>query len=103
VDIALKSISDENIIPLLLTLKKPTFFTRDRDFWKAELCHAKYAVVFLDIPENEGELAKYIRLFLRHPMFKTSALRLGRVFQIQPSGIRYWLKAQLRTVPWNER
>jgi hypothetical protein len=102
VDIAPKSISDENIVPLLLTLKKPTFFTRDRDFWNADLCHPKYALVFLDVPEIEGEVARHIRLFLRDPRFKTAASRLGKVFQIQPSAIRYWLKDELRTAPWNK-
>ena len=100
VDISLKSLSDENIIPLLLRLKKPTFFTRDRDFWKMELCHARYAIVFMDIPDHEGEIARYIRLFLRQPMFKTSGMRLGKVFQLQPSGVRYWNKGQLLTSVW---
>jgi hypothetical protein len=82
-DIAVKSVSDANIIPILLKLKKPTFFTRDRDFWKPQLRHERYAIVFMDIPEHEGEIAKCIIQFLRHPAFNTATKRLGRLFHIQ--------------------
>jgi hypothetical protein len=99
-DLAIKGVSDENIPRLLLKLKKPTFFTRDRDFWKATLRHPAYALVFLDVPEHEGEIAKYIRLFLRRSSFNTAAKRLGKVFQLQTSKITVWDGQISTSMPW---
>jgi hypothetical protein len=42
------------IIPLLHTLRRPTFFTRDHDFYKADLCHPRYCLVFLDVAFDEA-------------------------------------------------
>jgi hypothetical protein len=99
-DIAVKSVTDENIIPVLLKLKKPTFFTRDRDFWKPQLRHDRYAIVFMDIPEHEGEIAKYIALFLRHRSFNTATKRLGRIFHIQSSQIQCRDRSGLTIHKW---
>ena len=66
-EVAARSMDDENIIPVLHRLKTPTFFTKDRDFWNYKLIHASYCLVYLDIPEHEGEVAAYIRRFLHHP------------------------------------
>jgi len=41
-DIARKGIQDEEIIPFLRTLRRPTFITLDAGFYKHELCHARY-------------------------------------------------------------
>ncbi|MDA1272959.1 MAG: hypothetical protein O2960_02750 [Verrucomicrobia bacterium] len=89
-DLADKSISDENILSLLHRLKHPTFFTRDRDFWKAELSHPRYALVFMDIPEHEGLVATHIRRFLRHPSFNSNLKRLGKVIHVHQTGIELW-------------
>lgn len=32
---------EDEIIPFLLKQNRPTFFTRDDDFYKPRLCHAK--------------------------------------------------------------
>ena len=65
------------IIPLLHTLRRPTFFTRDHDFYKADLRHLGYCLVFLDVAFDEA--AEFIRRFLRHTAFRTQAQRMGRV------------------------
>jgi len=57
------------IIPLLHTLRRPTFFTRDHDFYKPDLCHPGYCLVFLDVAFDEA--ADFIRRFLRHAAFRT--------------------------------
>ncbi len=50
---------DENLIPLLHRLPQPTFFTHDEDFFKASLCNARYALVYLDAVDTEAaELVK---------------------------------------------
>lgn len=88
-DLAAKGTSDANIIPLLLRLKQPTFFTHDADFWDVRLCHAGYGVVYLSVKSRDA--AGYIRRFLRHTLFNTSARRLGRVAQIHVDGITYYI------------
>lgn len=80
-DLAIKSISDENILPVLLKLKKPTLLTRDRHFWKPSLCQDAYCLAFFDVPEHEGFVAERAIQFLRHHAFNTAAKRLGRYFE----------------------
>jgi hypothetical protein len=75
---------DANIIPLLRNRKRATFFTRDRDFWDARLSNSNYCIVWLDIPAMQA--ADYIRRFLRHPLFRTAAMRMGKVIQVRPTG-----------------
>ena len=76
------------IIPLLHTLRRPTFFTRDHDFYKADLCHRGYCLVFLDVAFDEA--AEFTRRFLRHNSFRTQAQRMGRVVRVHHSAVSYW-------------
>jgi len=87
-DLARLSIGDGNIITLLHRLKQPTLFTRDEDFFNRELCHASYALVWLDTAPAEA--AMFIRRFLRHPRFRTKAQRLGIVARVHHDGIQFW-------------
>jgi len=101
-EVARLSISDENILPVLHRLKRPTFFTRDGDFWKPGLRHAGYCLVFLDIPEHEGEIATAIRRFVRHPDFHTHAQRMGKVVRLHHDGVHHWAlgKTAREKVAW---
>jgi hypothetical protein len=103
-DIAAASVSDENILPILHRLKRPTFFTRDQDFWSPLHVHAKYCLVFLDIREHEGLIASTIRRFLRHTAFDTHAKRMGKVIRLYPSTVCFWQhgKRSLQSVAWKE-
>ena len=76
------------IIPLLHTLQKPTFFTRDRGFYRPTLLHARYCLVYLEVEADET--AEYIRRFLRHQLFRTRSQRVGKVVRVRHSGVRYW-------------
>ena len=78
----------EEIIPLLHSLRRPTFFTRDQDFYHPWLRHPGYCLVFLEIQPQET--AQYIRRFLRHPMFRTQSQRMGKVVRIHEDGIGFW-------------
>ena len=49
VDIGRKGLDDEDIIPLLHRLNRPTFFTLDVDFWDRNLRHEGYCLAYLDI------------------------------------------------------
>jgi hypothetical protein len=83
------------IIPLLHTLRWPTFFTRDHDFYKPDLCHPGYCLVFLDVAFDEA--AEFIRRFLRHASFRTQAQRMGKVLRVHHSGVSYW-QARMKKV-----
>jgi hypothetical protein len=48
-----KGFSDSQIIALLHTLDRPSFFTLDEDSYQRRLCHAGYCLIHLDIPESE--------------------------------------------------
>lgn len=99
-DLATSGIQDPDVLPLLHHAKRPTFFTHDVDYYKPELTHTAYCLVWLDV--YDGEAAQYIRRFLRHPLFRTHAQRLGKVARLQPVGIHYWQTGQraLRSVIW---
>jgi hypothetical protein len=78
----------EEIIPLLHSLGRPTFFTRDHDFYKPALRHPRYTLVLLDV--DMDEVADYVRRFLRHPAFRTQAQRMGKVIRVRPTGLSWW-------------
>lgn len=78
----------EQIIPLLHTLRRPTFFSRDGDFYHPWLRHHGYCLVFLDAAPDAAAL--FIRRFLRHPAFRTQAQRMGKVVRVHEDGVRYW-------------
>jgi len=87
-EISNKGIKDPEVIPLLLQLKRPTFFTRDFDYFDVQLCHPGYCLVWLNV--RPDQVAGFIRRFLRHPDFRTHVQRLGSVIRVHPSGVEYW-------------
>lgn len=87
-ELAGQGVEDPQLIPLLLRLKQPTFFTRDFDFFKPQTCHSRYCVAWLNVRPEQA--AFYIRRFLRHPAFRTRQQRMGNVARIHPGGIRCW-------------
>jgi hypothetical protein len=91
-ELSRQGIKDPQVIPLLLRLKQPTFFTRDFDYFDAELCHRGYCLVWLNVRPDEA--AVFIRRLLRHPDFGTHLQRLGRVVRVHQDGIDYWQGGQ---------
>ena len=87
-DLGRKGMSDTMIMPLLLQLRRPTFFTLDADYYKLHLRHAHYALVYLAVPEPEA--AAYIRRVLRHPQLNTIAKRMGTILRVSPEQITVW-------------
>jgi len=102
-DIAPLSIADDNIIVLLQRLKQPTFFTRDKDFFKRALCHPAYALVWLDAEPEEAAL--FIRRVLKHPRLGDKASRMGMVASAHHDGIQFWQRhrAALQRAVWRDR
>jgi len=77
-----------DIIPLLHTLRRPTFFTRDHGFYHPSLLHSAYCLVYLDVAFDE--IADFIRRFLRYAFFRTQAQRMGKVVRVYHKGVSYW-------------
>jgi hypothetical protein len=97
-DLSKKGITDEEIIPLLQKLSRPTFFTRDRDFFRSRFCHSRYCLAWLDVrPLDVGET---ILRFLRHPHFRSRNDRLGKVIRVSPKGITFWQKNEKKRLAW---
>jgi hypothetical protein len=87
-DIGRKGMTDEAIIPFLLTLSHPTFFTLDWDYFKKYLCHTGYCLVHLDVSRNES--AMFVRRLLRHSQFNTHTKRTGKVIRASYAGLVVW-------------
>ena len=101
-EISTAGIHDDNLLPLLHRLKRPTLFTQDGGFFKRDLCHRAYCLVLLDV--KYVEVATYIRRLLRHPAFRTQAQRLGKIVHVHPGGVDYWQagKGGRVSVKWRE-
>jgi len=99
-DIAAKGLLDSAVVPLLLTLRRPTFATLDSDFYTPFLCHPRYCLLFLSVAQLEA--AGFVRRFLRHPQFNTQAKRMGGVARASHAGISVWRPhaRQPDWVPW---
>ena len=76
-DVGRKGMKDNAIVPLLCSLRHPTFFTRDLGFYERDLCYARYCLVCMAVRKNEA--AAFVRRLLRHPEFDTQAKRMGTV------------------------
>jgi hypothetical protein len=87
-DLGREGMKDDEIIPLLHELDRPTFFTLDSDFFDRRLCHARYCLVHLDI--EEVAVAEYVHRLLRHRKLNTRAKRLGHVIRATPTGLTLW-------------
>lgn len=87
-EVGRQGMDDEEIIPLLHRLGRPTFFTRDLGFYNRRLCHAGYCLVCLAVGQYEA--ASFIRRFLRAPVFDTQAKRMGTVVWVSHTGVRVW-------------
>ena len=83
-----RGMQDEELIPSLLEQRRPTFFTRDVDFYDRQLCHARYCLVYLDVDQNE--VAAFVRRLLRHPACNTQAKRIGHVIRVSSAGLSIW-------------
>lgn len=87
-EVGRKGMDDEPIIPFLLTLRRPTFFTQDWDYYRQGLCHARYCLVVVDV--KRAECAAFIRRVLRHPEFDTQAKRMGNVIRASHRRLAVW-------------
>lgn len=87
-DVGRQGLKDREIIPLLLQLRRATFFSLDSDFYKRDLCHSKYCLVCMDVRKQDAAI--FARRFLQHPQFDTAAKRMGAVVSVSPPGLTVW-------------
>jgi len=83
-----EGMKDREIIPLLHQMRRPTFFTRDGDFYHRNLCHPKYCLVHLAV--RKDEVAIFVRRLLRHSEFDIISKRLGSVVRVSHVGLLVW-------------
>ncbi|HLN32645.1 MAG TPA: hypothetical protein VK395_33255 [Gemmataceae bacterium] len=96
-DIGRKGMKDrEHLIPLLRSLARPRFFTRDLGFFDQRLCHRRYCIVCLAV--GAAEAASFVRRYLRHPAFNTKSKCMGKVIRISETGIRVWTVGAIEAV-----
>ena len=87
-NIGRRGLQDDEIIVFLQQLRRPTFFTRDDDFYDKRLVHAKYALVYLAVEKHE--VAHFVRRLLRHPALDRQAKRVGAVIRASSAGLSIW-------------
>jgi len=68
-DVGRKGMKDDEVMPLLHTLRRPTFFTRDLGFYDRGLCHPRYCLICMAV--GQYEIAAFVRRLLRHSAFDT--------------------------------
>jgi hypothetical protein len=83
-----RGMKNNEIISFLQRLRRPTFFTRDDGFFKPQLCHARYSLIYLDVEKSEAAI--FIRRVLKHSEFKTQAKRMGNVTRVSHAGLATW-------------
>jgi hypothetical protein len=96
-------IKDSEIIPFLLTLKRPTLFTHDQGFFSRHLVHTRYCLAWLNV--SDIETAAYLRQFLSHPSFDSHLKRMGIVARVHHDGVTFWRchRPRLQRVAWVRR
>ena len=87
-EVGRKGMKDDEIIPFLLGLRRPTFFTLDLGFYKRHLCHGRYSLVCLNV--RDFDAATFVRLLLRHQAFDTQAKRMGAVIRVSRVKLSVW-------------
>ena len=87
-DVGRQGMKDQEILALLHRLRRPTFFTRDEDFYARHLCHARYGLVYLAVAKDE--VAPFVRRLLRHREFDTVAKRMGTVVRVSHVDLSLW-------------
>jgi hypothetical protein len=99
-DTGRKGIQDDEIIPLLHQLRRPTFFTRDSDFFDRRLCHQRYCLVFMDVDKYDAAL--FVRRVLCHPELDTQAKRMGAVIRVSHRGLSLYRNqtGRLASLDW---
>ncbi|MEZ4865897.1 MAG: hypothetical protein R3C14_31575 [Caldilineaceae bacterium] len=92
---------DDEIIPLLHGLRRPTFFSLDLGFYRRALSHPRYCIVCLDVGDYDA--ATFVRRLLKHPLFDSEAKRLNHILRLSYVGISVWQAGSNseQRLPWS--
>lgn len=86
-EIGRKSLPDDNIRAILRTIKRRTFITIDKGFYRREFCDKRYCIVFFNMSlVREDEIPHLLRKLLRFSEFQTSKKRMGKVIRVSRGG-----------------
>lgn len=85
-DVGRQGMKDDEIIPLLHSLRQPTLFTRDLRFYERDKPHSGYCIVVLSV--GQYEVASFVRQLLRHSHFDTHAKRMGNLLFVNQMSIK---------------
>jgi hypothetical protein len=87
-------IEDEAVPRALLTVPRCTFITINVvDFWLRVPPHPLYAIICVRLNQDETrKLRGLLAPLLRHPDFKYSRARCGKVFLITPTEASYYTR-----------
>jgi hypothetical protein len=80
--------SDESILTFLLTLSRPTFFTRDLGFAHPTFCHEKRCLIIMVV--GQYEVAHFVRRVLQHSILNTHSKRMGAVIRVTSTALIVW-------------
>lgn len=94
-----QGMQDKEIISLLHTLRHPTFFTRDNDFYDLNLCHSGYCLVYLAVRKDEAAI--FLRRFIHHKKFDTFAKRRSSIIRVSHSGLSVWHLHEKKQIYFN--
>ena len=85
-------IKDEAIPTLLGRAREPTFVTvNEADFWLRAIASEKFCIICVALPdERVREAPALLQRLLRHPDFKTKALRMGKVARLTTMTAQYY-------------
>ena len=97
-------IKDDAIPALLARAPQPTFVTTNlTDFWQKAVADNRYCIVCLPLPnERQHEIPNLLRCLLREPLFKTKAMRMGKVARVSMTGVQFYQVGHrtIETILW---
>ena len=85
-------IKDEAVPTVRHQQNAPTFVTiNESDFWRKVAIDSRFCVVCFPIPDSQADaISGLLRPVLRHPLFRTKALRMGKVLRVTQHTISYY-------------
>jgi hypothetical protein len=85
-------IKDEAIPILLRQQRSPTFVTiNESDFWRKVVINRHFSVTCFPLPDSQaGAIPSLLRRVLRHHLFCTKALRMGKVLRVTQEVVSYY-------------
>ncbi len=91
-----EGMSDEEVLAALRRMRNVTFVTSDAGLYRRRYCHPSYCLLLVSAPAEL--VATYAVRLLRHPAFRTHALRMGKVVRVHQKGIAYWERNSAREI-----